>query len=88
MTTELNQVEIKQAEIEEEYPEPKGNLTPYLKHYGRTREEQIKINLAGIKMLKEWNKEELTEDELKKAEETWEMVKQIIDENRSRKFFS
>ncbi|MDJ0599676.1 MAG: hypothetical protein QNJ37_12645 [Crocosphaera sp.] len=74
----------------EEYPEPVGKLPPEMKHYGRTREEQIKINQEGIEMMRKWREKvsKMSEQELKEAEETWEMVKKIIDENRSRKFFS
>lgn len=74
----------------EEYPEPIGELRPEMKHYGRTREEQIKINQEGIEMMRNWREKEskMSEEELKEAEEKWEMVKKIIDDNRSRKFFS
>lgn len=71
-----------------EYPEPKGNLVASLKHYGRTREEQIKINQKGLEILRAWREEKLTEEELEAARKTWENVKQIIDENRSHKLFS
>ncbi len=54
----------------------------------KTREEQIKINQAGVKILQAWREEKYTENELKEAEKTWKMVKTIIDENRSRKLFS
>lgn len=68
----------------------KTRLKSSFKHYGKTEEEQIKINQQGLEILKKWQQEdkELTEEEVKQAEETWEMVKTIIDENRSRKFFS
>ncbi|MDJ0662290.1 MAG: hypothetical protein QNJ42_22795 [Crocosphaera sp.] len=74
----------------EEYPAPMGKLPPEMKHYGRTREEQIRINQEGIEMMRKWREKvsKMSEEELKKADETWEMVKKIIDENRSRKFFS
>jgi hypothetical protein len=39
-------------------------------------------------MLRQWREEKLTEEELKAAEETWENVKKLIDENRFRKLFS
>jgi hypothetical protein len=63
---------------------------PCFKHYGKTQAEQIKINQQGLEILKKWQQEdeELSELEIKQAEATWEMVKTIIDENRSRKFFS
>lgn len=75
-------------EINEEYPAPSEELAPYMKHYGKSREEQIKINQAAVEMIRAWREEKLTEEELKAAEETWERVKKIIDENRYRKLFS
>ncbi|MGK7929450.1 MAG: hypothetical protein AB4290_30125 [Spirulina sp.] len=71
-----------------EYPEPKGPLAASLKHYGRTREEQIKINQVGIEMLRAWREKKLTEEQLEEERRTWEMVKKIIDDNRDRKLFS
>lgn len=75
---------------QEEYPAPNLELASSMKHYGRTREEQIQINQKGLEILRKWREKEekLSDDDLKSAEETWEMVKQIIDENRSRKLFS
>jgi hypothetical protein len=65
-------------------------IKPCFKHYGKTQSEQIKINQQGLEILKKWQQEDaqLNEIEIKKAQETWEIVKTIIDENRSRKFFS
>jgi hypothetical protein len=68
----------------------KTPLNPYFKHYGQTQAEQIKINQQGLAILKKWQQEDqkLTEAEVNQAQETWEIVKTIIDENRTRKFFS
>jgi hypothetical protein len=64
-------------------------IKPCFKHYGKTQAEQIKINQEGLEMLKKWELEDskLTESEIKHSQQTWEMVKAIVDENRSRKFF-
>lgn len=70
------------------YPEPVGLLANSLKHYGRTRKEQIKINQKGLEVLRSWRNEELTDEELEEARQTWERAKKIIDANRSRKLFS
>lgn len=64
-----------------EYPEPKGDFINSLKHHGRTREEQIKINQKAIEMLRAWREEKLTEEELEAARKTWKMVKKIIEKN-------
>jgi len=78
----------------EVYPEPPPDLAPYMKHYGRTREEQIKINQAAIKQLQAWREEErkqreqMTPEELEKEEQDWEMIEQTIDKYRTRKLFS
>ena len=74
-----------------EYLQPKGHLTLSLKHYGRTREEQIKINQQGLEKLRAWEQEHeknYTEEELAEIQQTWAMVEKIIDENRSRLLFS
>jgi hypothetical protein len=65
-------------------------IKPCFKHYRKTQAEQIKINQQGLEILKKWQQEDeqLSEMEIKEAQQTWEMVKTIIDENRSRKFFS
>ena len=67
-----------------------NKLKSCYKHYGKTQAEQIEINRKGLEILQKWQEEDnkLTEIEIKQAQETWEMVKEIIDENRSRKIFS
>jgi len=68
----------------------KTQIKPCFKHYGNTQSEQIKINQQGLEILKKWQEEDekLSDKEIKQAQKTWEIVKTIIDENRSRKFFS
>ena len=67
--------------------EPQGIFTPYLKHYGRTREEQLEKNKPLMKRLKKWiektEAEEITEEEAKARQQQWEEFKQIIDSFRS-----
>ena len=72
----------------EKYPEPSADLAPYLKHYGRSKAEQIRINQEGLAMLRRWREEKLSDEQLKAAEATWENVKKLIDENRSSNLFS
>jgi ribosomal protein S20 len=69
-------------------PETQSELRQYMKHFGNTREEQIEKNQAAIEMLRAWRQEKLSGEELEKAREAFELVKKIIDENRSRKLFS
>ncbi len=74
-----------------DYPQPQRRLTLSLKHYGRTREEQIKINQQGLEKLRAWEEEHeknYTEEELAEIQQTWAMVEKIIDKNRSRLLFS
>ncbi|WP_107667253.1 hypothetical protein [Cyanothece sp. BG0011] len=77
----------------EEYPEPVGELLPEMKHYGRTREEQIRINQEGIEMMRKWREkatqrqENLTPEEKQKELEAWKMVEETIDTYRNRKLF-
>lgn len=71
-----------------ESTESSSELIPQIKHYGRTREEQIEINKKGLEILRRWREEKLSDSEAKAAEKTWEKVKQIIDDNRCRKLFS
>lgn len=58
------------------------------KHLGMTQEEQIIKNQAALNLIRSWQQEKLTEDELQKAQESWNKVKKIIDENRSYPLFS
>jgi hypothetical protein len=72
----------------ERQPDSSSDLLPWMNHLGRTREEQIEINQQGLDLLKKWREEELTEEELEAAINTWEDVKEIIDRERERKIFS
>jgi hypothetical protein len=73
---------------EDKYLEPSAELAPYLKHYGRSKAEQLQINQEGLAMLRRWREEKLSDEQLKAAEATWENVKKLIDENRSSNLFS
>jgi ribosomal protein S20 len=64
------------------------NLASELKHLGKTEEEQIKNNQEALKLIRSWQEEITTEKDLENAQKSWEIVKKIIDENRSRKLFS
>jgi hypothetical protein len=70
-------------------PQSESDLRQYMKHFGETREEQIEKNQAAIQFLRSLREEKPLEgEELEKAKATFELVKQIIDANRSRKLFS
>jgi predicted helicase len=81
-------IQFMDAIYEDKYREPSAELAPYLKHYGRSKAEQIQINQKGLAMLRRWREEKLSDEDLKEAETTWEEVKKSIDKNRSRKLFS
>ncbi len=85
MTQTNNKEQIKS--VEGHYPTPQPGVDPFF-HLGKDREEQIKINQAGIDLIRSWRERKLSDEEAKAAEESWEFVKKVIDENRSRKFFS
>ncbi|MEA5533105.1 hypothetical protein [Crocosphaera sp. XPORK-15E] len=78
----------------EEYPAPNGELPPEMKHYGRTREEQIKINQKGLEIMRQWREEAekraktLTPEEIQQELEAWKMVEETIDKYRERKLFT
>jgi hypothetical protein len=61
-----------------------------IKHYGKTQEEQIKINQQNLQIFAQWRKEAetLTLEEKQEYEADFESFKQIIDVNRSRKLYS
>jgi predicted helicase len=87
-TVSFETMQIIESMDDEKYPEPSADLAPYLKHYGRSKAEQIQINQKGLAMLRRWREEKLSDEDLKEAETTWEEVKKSIDKNRSRKLFS
>lgn len=61
---------------------PKISVTPFLKHMGRTKEEQLQKNQAAMELLKEWLEEEVTEEESKQREIYLESFKEIVDSER------
>lgn len=79
---------------QEEYPAPSPELASSMKHYGRTREEQININQKGLEILRKWREEAerrtqlLSPEELKKELEAWRQVEETIDQYRTRKLFT
>ena len=87
-TVSFETMQIIESMDDEKYPEPSAELALYLKHYGRSKAEQIQINQKGLAMLRRWREEKLSEEQLKAAEATWENVKKLIDENRSSNLFS
>lgn len=72
----------------ERHPNVASDLLPGMQHFGRTREEQIKINQQGLDLLKKWREEESRDEDLQAATKTWEDVKEIIDRERDRQLFS
>ena len=66
--------------------QPQSIFTPYMKHYGQTREEQLEKNKPLMERLKKWieknEAEEITEEEAKARQQQWEEFKQIMDSFR------
>jgi hypothetical protein len=60
----------------------KHSYAPYMKHYGKTSEEQLEKNKPLMEWLKQQLEEEVSEEEAKANTEYWERVKEIIDSNR------
>ena len=60
----------------------KNSLAPYMKHYGKTPEEQLEKNKPFIKWLKQEMEEEVTDEEDQENAKYWEEVKEIIDSYR------
>jgi uncharacterized protein with von Willebrand factor type A (vWA) domain len=59
-----------------------SQFAPYLKHYGRTHDDQIKLNQPALEWLKKRFEEEITEEEAQIRQEDWERFKQIVDSFR------
>lgn len=57
-------------------------LAPYLKHMGRTPEEQLQKNQGGIKLVKSWLEEKVSPEESRERELYFELFKQIVDNER------
>jgi ATP:corrinoid adenosyltransferase len=72
----------------ERHPNSASDLLSGMKHFGRTQEEQIKINQQGLDLLKKWREEESRDEDIQAATKTWEDVKEIIDRERDRQLFS
>jgi hypothetical protein len=66
----------------QENQENQSIFAPYLKHRGRTVEEQIKLNQPAMEWLKQRFAEEISEEEAKIRQEDWERFKQIVDSFR------
>lgn len=64
--------------------ENKSTFAPYMRHYGKTKEEQLEKNKPLMEWLKQKMKEveNLTEEEAQAREQQWELIKQIIDSAR------
>lgn len=58
------------------------NFSPYLKHQGRTREEQISLNQPGMKWLKKRMEETVSTEEAKAREDFFELFKETMDSFR------
>ena len=68
----------------------KHTFTPYLKHLGKTPEEQLEKNKPLMTWLQQKMEEKVTEKEAEENSKNWEIVKEIIDNNRpsGQKLFS
>lgn len=58
------------------------SLKPFLRHMGRTPEEQLQKNQAAMKLLKGWIEEEISEEESKHREIYFNSFKEIVDSER------
>lgn len=72
---------IKEDEKIEGYKNGK-ELAPYLKHMGRTPEEQLQKNQGAMKLVRSWLDEKVSPEESKKREIHFEIFKQIMDNER------
>ena len=93
----MNQPLLKQLgdnPMPQQIHQPTGIFEPYMKHYGRTPEEQLEKNKPLMEKLRKWieeaKSEELTEEENQARKELWEQLKQNIDSFRPKghKLFS
>jgi len=64
------------------YTENPSSFAPYLKHQGRTIEEQIRLNQPAMEWLKKQIEEEVTETELQIRRKNLEIFKQTMDSFR------
>ena len=58
------------------------SFAPYMKHFGKTPEEQIEKNKPFMEWLKKQIDEEVTDEEAKANREALERLKQTIDSFR------
>ena len=58
------------------------SFSPYLKHQGRTREEQIRLNQPGMEWLKKRMEEKVSKEEARAREEFFELFKETMDSFR------
>jgi len=67
-----------------------NSLAPYMKHYGKTLEEQLEKNKPLMEWLKQKIEEEVTDEEAHANHEALESLKQTIDSFRpeGQKLFS
>jgi hypothetical protein len=59
-----------------------NDLIPFLKHKGRTPEEQLQKNQAALELIRGWLSEEVTEEEAKEREIYFEYFQEIVDSTR------
>lgn len=64
------------------YTENPNYFTPYLKHQGRTIEEQLRLNQPAMEWLKKQIEEKVPETELQTRQRNLEKFKEIIDSFR------
>lgn len=72
---------IKEDEKIEGYKHGK-EFAPYLKHMGRTPEEQLEKNQGAMKLVRNWLDEKVSPEESKQRELHFELFKQIVDNER------
>jgi CRISPR/Cas system-associated endonuclease Cas1 len=59
------------------------SFSPYLKHQGRTREEQIRLNQPAMEWLKKRMEEKVSTEEARAREEFFAVFKETVDSFRS-----
>ncbi|NEO54049.1 MAG: DUF4127 family protein [Okeania sp. SIO3B5] len=64
------------------YTENPNYFTPYLKHQGHTKEEQLRLNQPAMEWLKKQIEEKVPETELQIRRKNLEILKQTMDSFR------
>ena len=59
-----------------------NDLIPFLKHKGRSPEEQLQKTQAEIELIRGWLSEEIPEEEAKEREIYFEYFQEIVDRAR------